>query len=478
MICLLLLTTAMTVVAQNQQATGAYTDIYKEYTDDPDVHIFTSNIDYTELAKEITAGCTDDYQRVKAIYEWMCKNIDYDLSFSIHRADSCLLMRKGVCQAYCDLFYRLAEPLKIRVEPIDGYAKGMDGRIAKDGHTWLFVYTQEKRGILLDPTWGAGGMVDGKYVKNADCLLWFNVEPEWMMLTHYPNLDVYQLIDQPITMREFRDLPMPNPLWREYGLDGKMLFRLAKEGALSLPVFYNGGERQFKIVDIPLCDSLTIGQDYTFRIKMLNDRAFCVRNNREYNMSADWQSEGNGVYSINFMPRDSVRLTIGLKDPVKANYWNTMLEYPIKPATAADWARVEQRYPLCVPDARAVGTIDGPAWEQAGYDGHRLLQIIREQKIQELPTIYSDKGQKFKIVEVPMNKQLKRNQEYVFRIKPESGMEWAVVNGSEWFGDWDVENGVYTLEVTPRKLGMMMLCVKMKGDQSQFVSCLMYDVTK
>lgn len=60
MISLLLLTMSMTVVAQNQQATGAYTDIYKEYTDDPDVHIFTSNIDYTELAKEITAGCGHD----------------------------------------------------------------------------------------------------------------------------------------------------------------------------------------------------------------------------------------------------------------------------------------------------------------------------------------------------------------------------------------------------------------------------------
>ena len=59
----------MTVMAQNQQVTGneAYTDIYKEYTDDPDVHIYTSNIDYTELATQITAGCTDDYQRVRAI---------------------------------------------------------------------------------------------------------------------------------------------------------------------------------------------------------------------------------------------------------------------------------------------------------------------------------------------------------------------------------------------------------------------------
>ena len=34
--------------AQIQQSTGneAYTDIYKEYTDDPDMRIYTSNIDF------------------------------------------------------------------------------------------------------------------------------------------------------------------------------------------------------------------------------------------------------------------------------------------------------------------------------------------------------------------------------------------------------------------------------------------------
>ena len=479
-IYLLLLSTSMTVMAQHQQATGneAYTDIYKEYTDDPEVHIYTSYIDYTDLATQITAGCTDDYQRLKAIYEWVCKNIDYDFSNSIHRADSCLAMRKGVCQAYCELFYRIAQPLNIRVEPIDGYAKGLDGRIGKDGHTWLFAYTKEKRGILLDPTWGAGGLVDGRYQKNPNCWTWFNVEPEWMLLTHYPNLDVYQLIDQPITMRQFRDLPMANQLWHEYGLDAKKLFRLAKDDTLSLPVFYNGGENQFKIIDIPMCDSLTIGQDYTFRIRMLNDRELLVRNGKDYNPTTDWQSEAHGVYSISFMPRDTVRLTIGLKDTVRTGYWNTMLEYHIKPPTADDWARVEQKYPLRVPDARAVGDIDAPTWQQAGYDGHRLLQTIREQKLQQLPTIYSDQGQKFKIVEVPMNRQLKSNTEYVFRIKPESGVEWAVVNGTEWFRNWRVEDGVYSLKVTPRKTGMMMLCVRMKEDSTKFVSCLMYDVVK
>jgi hypothetical protein len=465
--------------AQQTMGNEVYSDIYKEYTDDPDMRIHTSNIDYTELASQITAGCTDRYQSIRAIYEWVCKNIDYDLSLSIHRADSCLLMRKGVCQAYCELFYQIAKAVDIRVEPINGYSKDIDGRIQKEGHTWLFAYTQEKRGILLDPTWGAGRIEEGRYVKDENCWTWFNVEPEWMLLSHYPNLEVYQLIDQPITMEDFHDLPIPHPLWREYGLNMKDIFNsLRGHQTLALPIFYNRGEGQFKIVDIPMCDSLTIGQEYTFRIQMLNDREFIIRNNRVYNQKNDWQSEGNGVYSINFMPRDTVKLTLGLKDLVRANYWNTMLEYRIKPPTVMDWARVEKKYPLCVPDARAVGDIDSEAWKEAGIDGHRLLQIIREQKIKELPTIYREKGQKLKIVKAPMNKQIKAGEKYTFQFRPESGLEWAITNEGDWYRDWEIVDGVYYMTVTPKKTGMMMLCVKMPSDKSKFFSCLMYDVIR
>ncbi len=66
----------------------------------------------------------------------------------------------------------------------------------------------------------------------------------------------------------------------------------------------------------------------------------------------------------------------------------------------------------------------------------------------------------------------------VFRIKPESGLEWAVVNGTEWFKNWQNDNGIYTLRVTPRKAGMMMLCVRMTEKPPKFIFCLMYDVVK
>jgi len=54
----------------------------------------------------------------------------------------------------------------------------------------------------------------------------------------------------------------------------------------------------------------------------------------------------------------------------------------------------------------------------------------------------------------------------------------SFVNGTEWFKNWQNDNGVYTLRVMPRKAGMMMLCVRMTEKPPKFISCLMYDVVK
>jgi transglutaminase-like putative cysteine protease len=54
--------------------------------------------DFRDLAKTITKGCKTDYQKIKAIYQWICNNIDYDTTYRIYTADSCIKARKGVCQ--------------------------------------------------------------------------------------------------------------------------------------------------------------------------------------------------------------------------------------------------------------------------------------------------------------------------------------------------------------------------------------------
>lgn len=51
--------------------------------------------DYSQVAQQITQGCTTDYDRAKAIYRWLCANISYDTSYSIYTADDCWDRKRG-----------------------------------------------------------------------------------------------------------------------------------------------------------------------------------------------------------------------------------------------------------------------------------------------------------------------------------------------------------------------------------------------
>ena len=464
--------------AQTATSTTARAELFKPPFNGPAERVHSTQYDFSDVANSLTAGCTDNYSKIKAIYEWICDHIDYDFSYSIHSADSCYMMRRGVCQGYCELFYRIAEAAGLKVELIAGESKNVDGMIGNGGHMWLFAYTRDNYGILIDPTWGSGYLQeDRKYKKNPDKWEWFNVNPEWMLFTHYPDHEHYQLIDNPLTREEFLALPTVNPLYHTYGLDTHRLFQMALEHRLRLPVFYNRGEGIFQLIDIPLCTSLKIGETYTFRVKMNNQREFAILNNPVLCRKNEWKSEGNGVYSIQFMPRATDKLLISLKNLEVENRWDNMVEYAIEPPTAADWDNVERLYPLSVPDATHVGNINAEAWQLCGIDGHRLLALIREHHVDALPTLYHDKGQKFDIILVPMNKKLKSGTPYTFRIRPKNGLDWVVVtNRKNWFTDWTIDkDGIHTMTVTPEGKGVLEIYTKMK-ENNQYWTSMAYEV--
>ncbi len=428
------------------------------------------------MAEFLTEDCTTDYERIRAIYEWECDNISYDTTYSIYTADSCYNERRGVCQAYCEMFYYLAAAVGIKAEIVNGISKDHTGIISNRGHVWIFAYTSEDRGILLDPTWGAGYVKDSVFTRRSDHSEWFDVDPEWMILTHFPDIELYQFLEKPFTKEEFAAIPVANPLWTNYGLTKHYIVEHLRDSSLVLPKFYNQGEGYFQIVDIPLCDSLRIGETYTFRIKMLKERDFIIINKPTFCKRPEWREERDSVYAVEFMPRDTTRVTLGLADLQRPNFWNNVLEYAVKPPTAADWAKVEQKYPLSVPDAKYVGHLEAKDWERVGIDGHRLLQLIREQQVTDLPTLFFDKGQNFQIVSVPMNRVLKVGESYTFSFIPKSRGNWAIVtNGKDWFKDWQENGNVLTMTVTPTSKGTLYLYMQ-KSEGGMFWSSMQYTV--
>lgn len=145
-------------------------------------------------------------EKARRIYNWICANIAYDTTKQIHDAETCYKTRRGVCQAYCELFCYMAESVGLTADIITGKTKNTEGEIS-DKHSWVFVYTHAYDGILIDPTWGAGAVDGAKFIKSDDNSPWFNVSPYWMIFSHFPDQQYWTKLDITIYEEQFDKLP-------------------------------------------------------------------------------------------------------------------------------------------------------------------------------------------------------------------------------------------------------------------------------
>lgn len=447
---------------------------YKRPNYENNPFLMESHYDYINVALTLTANCTDDYERICAIYKWICDNIKYDTSYKIYDADNCFDNRKGVCQAYCNLFYHIAKSIGIRTEIIGGKSKDYYGNINSSGHAWIFAYTDDSHGILLDPTWGAGSVNGKEFIKSDDCWIWFNVSPEWMILSHFPDDESYQLLDKPMSLSKFYTLTPTNSLWIEYGLNSEVLYNKLMNGTLSMPTFYSNGEGQFKFIDIPIQESLKIGQTYTFRIKLLEQNDICIINGSTFSRTEDWEYEGNGIYSINFMPRETDYVSFNIKKNHE-DIWNTMIQYEIERPCQNDWDNVNNVYPLKNPEISKVKNIHyADEWENAGIDNHKLSQLIKENNVEVLPVIYSDMGKEIRIISFPMNMILESGTTYTFTFYPKKGINWALINNDKWHKGWtESPDGKLSMTITPER-GELGLYIQY-GEGESYHSIIKYE---
>lgn len=100
-----------------------------------------------------------DYEKIKAIYSYVCSNVSYDYGdddgrFSAYNA---LVRRSAVCQGYASLIYRLMREAGIECRIITGSGSGV-------AHSWNIVKIGTKF-YNIDATWDAG--------RDSDKYKWF-----------------------------------------------------------------------------------------------------------------------------------------------------------------------------------------------------------------------------------------------------------------------------------------------------------------
>jgi hypothetical protein len=225
------------------------------------------------LTRALVAGAATDSARAAALYEWVARNIAYDVDGYLagriggETAEQVFQRRIAVCGGYVALFGRMAAEAGLRVEPVTGYAKGFDHRAGRptrrDNHAWLAVRI-DGRWRLLDPTWGAGSVRDGRFEPAFDWY-YFLVSPDELILSHYPRQRRWQMTARAMDRKDFERLPVvPRSLFSVGFEAGAVRSNALAAGVRDFPAVAT--DTGLRVVAAPVAGTLRSGETVSIEL--------------------------------------------------------------------------------------------------------------------------------------------------------------------------------------------------------------------
>jgi transglutaminase/protease-like cytokinesis protein 3 len=179
---------------------------------------FEENTSIAKLTIELTKTYDEEILKVRAIYDWIASNIDYDTEgyennfWTHYPSDMAILndtykLRKGVCSGYSHLFKYMLELCDIESEVISGFSRtGLDNFFPhKANHDWNAIKI-DNEWKLFDVTWAR---------EKGDTILdyfWFDTKPDDFILWHFPQNESWLLTDKDYSLQDFYNFPVYSKL--------------------------------------------------------------------------------------------------------------------------------------------------------------------------------------------------------------------------------------------------------------------------
>lgn len=118
--------------------------------------------------------------------------------------------RKGVCSGYANLFNWFMNEIGIESKYVNGHIRDKRNHYVRVEssdfrHAWNIIKIQDKW-LIVDSTWGASGNT-----KVSD--FYFDLKPEIAIITHFPEKEEWQLLDKPLSLKEFNDSKFIDSIW-------------------------------------------------------------------------------------------------------------------------------------------------------------------------------------------------------------------------------------------------------------------------
>jgi len=153
------------------------------------------------VAEQLTAECDTDYEKIKAIHDWICTYLHYDndsLSKSRlapYSATEVLKNRKAVCLGFANLYAALCRSINIPCSVVTGYALGISSGSTEwtekivngteENHAWNEAYV-DGRWIIIDSTWDTFNSYENGEMKKGGHIshLYFDANIDFFSSNH------------------------------------------------------------------------------------------------------------------------------------------------------------------------------------------------------------------------------------------------------------------------------------------------------
>ncbi len=288
------------------------------------------------LSAYLVRPARGDAEKARAIYRWIAEHIAYDVQPKAFSGGSgravaqrTLRTRKGLCDGYSSLFYELARRAGLEARRIRGYSKGhtyFPGRRFEDvNHEWIAVKI-DGGWRLMDPTWAAGLIEEGRFVRKFDPT-YFLTSPAYFLFDHLPADPQWQLVREKMKLADFETQTYPGrPLLRAFyhlGISGEDLRQqLDRKAFREFPKVHYYKGQDIHIRQAPLTGRLESGESYAFSLDAPSISGAVLLNAGRWH---DLEKNGGKRYQTTIRPDTGV-LKLSVQFPEKADeYWPVLI---------------------------------------------------------------------------------------------------------------------------------------------------------
>lgn len=366
-------------LSESHAAALADYDALQNYSyDEIDAHALaapaSAEVSVSGLAAYLIQPAANDRERARAIFRWICENIDYDLgayftgNIGSTNSTDVLKSKSSVCSGYSDLFSAMAREAGLEAVEIRGYGKGYSYRPGQRfsspyNHAWNAVKINGSW-YLMDPTWGAGYLGrDGKYYRWFDDH-YFMTAPDEFIFDHLPGEESWQLLPEPLSKAEFEDL-----VYVESDFFNLGLVAVERNGSIAA-----GGEINLSVYapeDMVMMASLASESED------LEGRTLCQREGMRYEIRARFPEAGSYALRIYAKKRDdpgvyksvmqyNINASSGGADgfPLTFGRFGEVGAYLFSPMDGRLQAGESCHFKIKVPGAAEVAVVSGKEWSR------------------------------------------------------------------------------------------------------------------